>query len=64
VKTSQQVRNTAPMIAARKRQIAQQKVDKAVAQLVALGWVRSITEHGLTLTEPLPVDVVKTNANA
>jgi Mn-dependent DtxR family transcriptional regulator len=63
MKTSQQTRNTGPMIEARRRQIAQQKVAKAIAQLVALGWVRSITEHGLTLTEPLPAEAVKTDTN-
>lgn len=53
------VRNTAPMLAARRRQIAQQKASKAIAQLVELGWKRSITADGLTLTEPPQEDSVK-----
>lgn len=32
------VRNVAPMLAARRRQIDQQKADKAIAVLVGLGW--------------------------
>lgn len=46
------VRNTAPMLAARRRQIAEQKADKAIETLKSLGWTLSITEHGRTITAP------------
>lgn len=56
-------RNVAPMLAAKKAKDDAGKTAKAIDQLVELGWVRSITEHGLTLTEPRRDGAVKTNAN-
>jgi hypothetical protein len=58
------VRNVDPMIRKRREEAKVINVAKAIATLIGYGWVRSITEHGLTLTEPLPVEAVKTDTNA
>jgi hypothetical protein len=47
-----QVRDLAPLQAGNRRRWDAAKAAKAINALIELGWVRSITEHGLTLTEP------------
>jgi len=51
------------MQAGNRRRWDRVKVEKAVETLVELGWVRSITEHGLTLTEPPRPTTVKADTN-
>lgn len=57
-----QVRDLAPMQEGNRRRWDRLKADKAITTLVELGWTRSITADGLTLTEPPTADPVKTDA--
>lgn len=58
------VRDLTPMQEGNRRRWDRAKADKAIAQLVALGWQRSITVDGLTLTEPAQAAAVKTTTDA
>jgi hypothetical protein len=40
------------MQAGNRRRWDRAKTEKAITALVELGWTRSVTEHGLTLTAP------------
>jgi hypothetical protein len=57
------VRNMVPAWEANRRRWDQVKTQKAIDQLVELGWRRSITADGLTLTEPPQEDSVKPSRN-
>jgi hypothetical protein len=56
-------RNVGPMLAAKRAKDEAAKTAKAVGALVELGWTRSVTAEGLTLTEPRREDSVKPSRN-